>query len=147
MELMMRRAEESDYAKVIRFLEKAGLGTAGITKESAGLFLLAERDGTIQGSIGIEQYGDSGLLRSLAISPGMNEQALLAMLEQMLILAKNAGMKALYLATNKRNAIPFFEMAGFCMIVRNELPPEFFNSQHVLNILNVNDSIFLRYFT
>ncbi|CEG29198.1 GNAT family N-acetyltransferase [Bacillus sp. B-jedd] len=147
MELMMRKAEKSDFARVIVFLEKAGLGTAGITEESAGLFLLAEKDGDIQASIGIEQYGDSGLLRSLAISPGMTEQTLLAMLKQMIILANNTGMRALYLATNKRSAIPFFEMAGFSMIVRNQLPPEFFNSPHVLNILNVNDSIFLRFLT
>ncbi|RHW37181.1 hypothetical protein D1B31_15515 [Neobacillus notoginsengisoli] len=145
MELTMRSGERADFARIIEFLEKAGLGTAGVTEETANLFLLAEKDGAIRGSLGIEQYGTFGLLRSLAITPGVNEQELLSMFEQMLLLAKNKGIASLYLATNKREAIPFFEMAGFTMIVRSELPPDFFNSPHVLNILNVDNSVFLKF--
>jgi N-acetylglutamate synthase-like GNAT family acetyltransferase len=145
MQLTIRRGEKTDFTKMVEFLTKAGLSTEGLTEELQGGVILAEDREWIRGCLGMEQYGGSGLLRSLAISPGMGEQDLLAMFEQMLLLAAERNITALFLATNKRNAIPFFEMIGFKKIVKNELPSEFFNSIHVLNVLSINNSVFLKY--
>ncbi|WP_053368393.1 GNAT family N-acetyltransferase [Bacillus sp. FJAT-27245] len=144
MELLLKSGAREDLERIIGFLQKAGLGTAGIDEESAEQFLIAEDDGEIKASLGIMQFGDFGLLRSLALSEGLGGQKLFMLFEQMLLLAKQKGLKAVYLATNKRTAIPFFEMAGFSMIVKSELPEAFFQSPHVMDILNVENSVFMR---
>ncbi|WP_077247863.1 GNAT family N-acetyltransferase [Bacillus sp. FJAT-27225] len=143
--MTIRIGEETDFTGIIEFLNKAGLSTDGLTGRGAGQFILAEDRERLRGCLGMEQYGEAGLLRSLAISPGMGEEDLLAMFKQMVELAANQNVNALYLATNKRTAIPFFEMIGFKRIVKSELPPEFFNSIHVLNVLSVTNSVFLRF--
>ncbi|WP_059171837.1 hypothetical protein [Bacillus sp. FJAT-27445] len=145
MELTVRIGERADFDRIVGFLEKAGLGTAGIDEESTRFFLIAEDGAGIKASLGIEQFGKSGMLRSLALSPGIGEHELLLLFGQMLLFAKEEGMKSVYLATNKRSAIPFLEIAGFSMIVKNELPVEFFNSAHVMDILNVDNSVFMKF--
>ncbi|WP_316570582.1 hypothetical protein [Neobacillus sp. YIM B06451] len=145
MELSLKSGTREDLARIIGFLEKAGLGTAGIDEETAEQFLIAENDGEIKASLGILLFGDFGLLRSLALSEGLGGQKLFMLFEQMLLLAKQKGLKAVYLATNKRAAIPFFEMAGFSMIVKSELPEAFFRSAHVMEILNVENSVFMEF--
>lgn len=145
MELSLKSGTREDLGRIICFLENAGLGTAGINKESAEHFLIADDEGGIKACLGIELYGDAGLLRSLALSDGLGGRKLFLLFEQMLLLSKEKGLKAVYLATNKRSAIPFFEMAGFTMIVKSELPGAFFRSEHVMDILNVENSVFLKF--
>jgi amino-acid N-acetyltransferase len=61
------------------------------------------------------------------------------------LLAKEKGMKSLFLATNKNVALPFFELMGFQRIEREELPTEFHQSKHIRHVLNVDNSIFLKF--
>ncbi|RDU37482.1 hypothetical protein DRW41_06445 [Neobacillus piezotolerans] len=145
MELSLKSGAREDVERIVGFLEKAGLGTAGIDEETMEHFLIAEDEGEIKACLGIELFGDSGLLRSLALSEGLGGHKLFMLFEQMLVFAKKRGLKAVYLATNKRTAIPFFEMVGFGMIVKSELPEEFFRSSHVMDILNVENSVFLKF--
>ena len=63
----------------------------------------------------------------------------------MLQLAKEKGMSGLFLATNKGGALGFFELLGFKPVDRDDLPTEFYKSEHILHVLNVDNSLFLKF--
>jgi amino-acid N-acetyltransferase len=93
----------------------------------------------------MEAFTEFGLLRSLVVSPGQAEKEIFILFEQMMQLAKEKGMKGLFLATNKSVALPFFEIMGFQRIDRAEIPREFYQSEHIRHVLNVDNSIFLKF--
>jgi N-acetylglutamate synthase-like GNAT family acetyltransferase len=128
------------------FLRRAKLGTDGLTEETIDYFLLLENeDGTLKGSLGMEAFTEFGLLRSLVVTPGQAEKEIFVLFDQMVQLAKEKGMKGLFLATNKSVALPFFEIMGFQRIDRVDIPGEFYQSEHIRHVLNVDNSLFLKF--
>jgi N-acetylglutamate synthase-like GNAT family acetyltransferase len=143
---MIIRARKQDLERVQAFLSKAQLGTDGLTEETVDYFLLLEdEEGNIRGSLGMEAYKENGLLRSLVVSPGQAEKEIFVLFNQMLKLAQEKGITNLFLATNKSVALPFFEVLGFSRMERENLPKEFYGSEHIRHILNVDNSIFLKF--
>jgi N-acetylglutamate synthase-like GNAT family acetyltransferase len=139
---MIRMATEQDLPALVNFLEKANLGTDGL-EESINFFLVMEDEfGGMRATLGVEPYGDNGLLRSLVITAGMKENEILLLFEQMLRLAKDKNVARLFLATNKATSVPFFEMLGFSTV--DSLPVELYQSEHIKNILGVDNSVFLK---
>ena len=146
MQALIRRANQEDLENLQAFLTRANLGTDGLTAETIDYFLLLENeDGTIRGSLGMEAFGDHGMLRSLVVSPGQADKEIFILFDQMVKLAKGKGMKSLFLATNKSVALPFFELMGFQKIEREALPTEFNDSEHIRHVLNVDNSLFLKF--
>ncbi|MEY2194181.1 GNAT family N-acetyltransferase [Neobacillus sp. BF23-41] len=146
MQALIRRANKQDLGSLRQFLSRANLGTDGITDDTIDYFLLLENeDGTLKGSLGMEAFTDFGLLRSLVVTPGQAEKEIFVLFDQMVQLAKEKGMKGLFLATNKSVALPFFEILGFQRINRAEIPSEFYQSEHIRHVLNVDNSIFLKF--
>ncbi|HYK73663.1 MAG TPA: hypothetical protein VEV44_11195 [Pseudoneobacillus sp.] len=144
METMIRMASEQDLPNLLHFLEEAHLGTEGL-KETIEYFLLMEDEsGRLRGTIGVEPFGENGLLRSLVITSGMTEKDILLLFQQILRLTKEKDIKNLFLATNKRESISFFEMLGFSTVEESSLPEDLYQSEHIKNILNVDNSIFLK---
>ena len=86
-------------------------------------FYVAVETGMIRGLIGMERYGQYGLLRSLVVDPPYRNQqiagTLVAILEQK---AATSGIKALYLLTE--TAAIYFTKKGFESINREEVPDE-----------------------
>jgi N-acetylglutamate synthase-like GNAT family acetyltransferase len=145
METMIRMATEQDLDNLVNFLEKANLGTEGV-KETVEYFLLMEDEiGSLRATLGVEPFGENGLLRSLVISAGMKENEILTLFEQILRLTKEKDMKNLFLATNKHTSVPFFEMLGFSTIEEEDLPEDLYQSEHIKNILTVDNSVFLKF--
>jgi len=143
MEAVVRCAKVEDVKKLTSFLEKANLGTEGV-KEAVDYFLLLEDgSGSIQATLGIEPHGAVGLLRSLAITGDASEREILLIFEQMLLLANEKHMEALYLATNKHSSVQFFEMIGFQKVERESLNKNILSSAHVKHILTVDNSLFM----
>jgi N-acetylglutamate synthase-like GNAT family acetyltransferase len=143
---MIMRAGRQDLARVQEFLTKAQLGTDGLTEETVDCFILLEDEaGNIRGSLGMEAYKGNGLLRSLVVSSGQADKEILVLFNQMLKLAREKGITSLFLATNKSVAVPFFEVLGFTRIKQEELPKDFYQSEHIQHILNVDNSIFLKF--
>lgn len=64
---MIRPAASQDLQAVLALLEAAKLPTAGVA-EHFGSFVVADEDGRIVASAGIERYGDVALLRSLVVA-------------------------------------------------------------------------------
>jgi amino-acid N-acetyltransferase len=86
-------------------------------------FAVTKQDEEITGVIGLEIYGDYGLLRSLAVDNNFRNQGianeLLLHIEQ-LAAAKN--LKAIYLLTE--TAPDYFTRKGYQKITREDVPPE-----------------------
>jgi len=146
MQAIIRKANQEDLGNLQAFLARANLGTDGLTAETVDYFLLLENeDGTIRGSLGMEAFEEHGMLRSLVVSPGQADKEIFMLFDQMVNLAKEKGMKSLFLATNKSVALPFFELMGFQKIEREVLPTEFSTSEHIRHVLNVDNSLFLKF--
>ena len=143
---MILKAGKQDLDRVVVFLLSANLGTDGLTEETVENFLvLQDEAGSIRGSLGIEAYKEYGLLRSLVVSPPQAEKEIFILFNQMLKLAREKGITSLFLATNKSAALSFFEVLGFRKIRREEIPNEFYGSDHIRHILNVDNSVFLKF--
>lgn len=146
MASFIRKAGKEDLSKLIEFLERANLGTDGVNEDSIGCFLLLEdEEGALQGTLGMEAYTNFGLLRSLVITPGQAQKEIFVLFDQMVQLAKEKGMQSVFLATNKSATLPFFELMGFQRIGRGDLPQEFYGSKHIRHVLNVDNSLFLKF--
>jgi amino-acid N-acetyltransferase len=82
-------------------------------------FLVARRVGRVIGSVGVERYGLSALLRSLAVAPEYRGQGLgRALVERPLQEAREQGVKRIVLLTE--TAPEFFPKFGFRHIAGEE---------------------------
>jgi N-acetylglutamate synthase-like GNAT family acetyltransferase len=145
METMIRMATERDLPNLVDFLEKANLGTDGVKDRIEYFLLMEDESGRLRATIGVEPFGENGLLRSLVITAGMKENDILTMFEQILRLTKEKNISNLFLATNKHTSVPFFEMLGFSTMEEQELPKDLYQSEHIKNILTVDNSVFLKF--
>jgi len=85
-------------------------------------FWVAKQRGEVVGAIGLEIYGEAGLLRSLVVAPGCRGLGLgQALCARMLEYAQARGVKELYLLTT--TAAGFFPRLGFTVTNRNQTPP------------------------
>ncbi len=83
-------------------------------------FVLAENDSDIGGVAGLELYADCGLLRSVAVKPGMQRHGIGRQLVGKVIEnAKAYGVRRLFLLTE--TAEPFFAKMGFVRVQREEV--------------------------
>ncbi|MEH7011215.1 hypothetical protein V7087_10360 [Neobacillus niacini] len=146
MQALIRCANKEDLGSLREFLTKANLGCDGLTEETVEFFLLLEdEDGTIKGTLGMEVFAEGGLLRSLVVSPGQAEKDIVLLITQMMQLAKEKGLRNLFLATNKGVALPFFELLGFERVERDQLPAEIYRLEHIRHVFNVDNSLFLKF--
>jgi N-acetylglutamate synthase-like GNAT family acetyltransferase len=146
MQAVIRKAGRQDLGKLTEFLTGMNLGTDGLTEEAMDYFLLLEDEGgTVKGSLGLEAIGVNGLLRSLVVSSRDAEKEIFLLFAQMLQLAREKGIGNLFLATNKTTAVAFFEMLGFARVKQEDIPTELQGSEHVQQILTVDNSFFLKF--
>lgn len=142
---IIRKAKIEDLERVQQFLRRANLGTEGLTAETIASFFIKENDNEeISGTLGIEVIQGIGLLRSLVVSPGHVEEEIIDLLDKMVQLAIEKGIDRIFLATNKAATVAFFELLGFKRVEREELPQEFYHSEHIRHVLNVDNSLFLK---
>jgi len=110
----IERALPADAAAIEELLTSAGLPTAGV-REHLAHFLVARAAGAVIGVIGLEPYGEAGLLRSLAVraeyrSRGMGNTLYARLLDE----ARAKGIKRLVLLTT--TAERWFAGRGFARI-------------------------------
>ncbi|MCQ6281765.1 GNAT family N-acetyltransferase [Bacillus sp. EB600] len=143
---MIRRANGDDLVSLKAFLAKAGLGTQGLTEETAGYFLVIENeDRTLRGTLGIEPFKENGLLRSLVVTSGQAESDIYLLFQHAFLLAKELGIVTLFLATNKNGTVQFLQILGFQVVDKTELPQELSQSAHINHIMSVDNSIFFKF--
>ncbi len=146
MPLQIRGAAGKDLPAVKQFLLNAGLGIEGLSEETVDHFLIMESEvGQVMGTLGIEKMAENGLLRSLVVTSGQTQQDLLLLVSQACQFAMEKEIARLFLATNKQNAVSFFQLLGFQVVERSSLPEELFTSEHMQSIATVDNSIFLKF--
>ncbi|NML22411.1 GNAT family N-acetyltransferase [Pseudoflavitalea sp. G-6-1-2] len=108
--------------EITGLLQSQSLPVEDLSEDLNG-FLVATDGGSLVGVIGVEIYGNYGLLRSMAVHPDYRNRAIAAALAEALeYRAKNAGVKALYLLTE--TAQHYFTKKGFSVITRETVPDE-----------------------
>jgi N-acetylglutamate synthase-like GNAT family acetyltransferase len=143
MRKVVRFANQEDTSRVVKYLSEAQLGTEGVA-DAIDYFLLMENEKReVTATIGIEPVGKIGLLRSLAISSSLDQEMLLHLFNQALLLAKEKTLSTLLLATNKPESVSFFQLLGFSLINKAELPQALGSHKHVQHILSVDNSVFM----
>lgn len=119
-------AQTEDLPDVLALLQASELPLDGV-REHIATFLVIREGGRLLGTIGLETYGDVGLLRSLAVatehrSAGHGARLVESLLER----ARGAGLVAIYLLTT--TADRYFPKHGFDAIAREEADPRLASS-------------------
>ncbi len=117
----IRSAHPGDLSEIRRLLASADLTTAGVG-DHLGAYEVAEDDGRIIGSAGLEVYGSAALLRSVAVEPAHRNRGLARELVRRLIArAAAGGVDEVYLLTT--TAAGYFQRFGFEAIARDDVTP------------------------
>lgn len=115
----IRRAERGDLSRIQDLLDRQQLASGDVA-EFLGHFFVAEVEGTIAGTAGVELYGTTGLLRSAAVATGYRRRGIgRALVEQVVRYAGAQGVSALYLLTT--SAEGYFAGLGFRKVGRNDV--------------------------
>jgi N-acetylglutamate synthase-like GNAT family acetyltransferase len=139
----IRFATRQDTLKILAYLHEAQLATEGVAEAIEYFLVMEDEKGAILATLGFEANGSAGLLRSLAMSPKLNEADLLSLFQQMYLLAKEKKLTTLYLATNKPSSVAFFRSLGFRELETNDIPKALTDFQHIKNISAVDNSIIM----
>ncbi len=112
--LRLRTAADSELESVYALLRSSGLPVEGV-KEHFSHFIIAETGTTIVGSVGLEFYGGTCLLRSLAVSSEYRHLGIGGMLVDAALLAaeRNRAKKVILLT---ETAEKYFRKWGFRVI-------------------------------
>lgn len=111
MTLSITEATDDEFPYVHGVLREVGLPTAGLGDASVRLYL-AEDDGERVGVGGYERYGETGLLRSIAIVPSAQDGGLGSdLVSSIEDEAAGDGIRRFVLLTT--DAAPFFRGLGY----------------------------------
>jgi N-acetylglutamate synthase-like GNAT family acetyltransferase/2-polyprenyl-3-methyl-5-hydroxy-6-metoxy-1,4-benzoquinol methylase len=116
----VRPAGQEDLPGVESLLQEVGLPIEGVG-ENLETFLVAERDGKIIGSAGLEIAGESALLRSVASAPCARKRRVAEnLVEKALDMARSSGARSMFLLTE--TAVGWFSRMGFEPVAREAVP-------------------------
>jgi N-acetylglutamate synthase-like GNAT family acetyltransferase len=115
----LRPATQADWPGIEAMLTGADLPLAG-ARDHLGDFFVVTSDGIV-GCIGLERYGNAGLLRSLAVSTAHRDHGYgRALVDACVHHARSTGVETLALLTT--TAEPFFARLGFMRVQRDQVP-------------------------
>jgi amino-acid N-acetyltransferase len=114
-------ASAEDLSAIRALLEQCGLPTADLRDAMLELFTVCRIGGRIVGTIGLEVFAETALLRSLAVAPEHRGRRLAHDLwARVRDRARRGGIRRLYLLTT--TAEPLFFRWGFRRVARDEVP-------------------------
>ncbi len=123
LEIETSVARPEDRANLISLLEQAGLPTDDVTPALVAALTVAKDVATreIAGLVGLERFGEVGLLRSLVVAPAARGSGLgRQLVEHAEHSAKEAGISQLWLLTI--DADRFFAAYGYREASRDDAP-------------------------
>lgn len=116
----LRRARRDDIESVTRLLIANNLPIVGVS-EALDYFLVAEANGNVVGTTGLEMFGADALLRSAVVSESVRSTGVgTALIRGILALAEESDIRAVYLLT--MTAERYFPRFGFVQITRRDVP-------------------------
>lgn len=105
---------------LLDLLERAGLPRDGLD-DHLRCALVARSSGAVVGCAAVECYGDTGLLRSVAVDAAYRGCGIgRSLVDAAVDLARRRGVRTLYLLTTSATA--YFSRFGFRSIAREEVP-------------------------
>jgi amino-acid N-acetyltransferase len=119
-DVRIRPATKGDLAEIFRFLEGNGLPISGVDRCVGNFVVAYDRNGSWVGIAGLEVYGKSGLLRSVAVDGrfrGVGQGR--ALVDAVLRNARSKGVEMVYLLTD--NAESYFGGLGFEVVDRKDV--------------------------
>ncbi len=126
--LEIEGAKKSDLAAIKVLLQSTELPTDGIEAHLENFLVIRNPKGIsgsdlLVGSIGLEVYRKSALLRSLAVHPNFQGSGLgTRLVDSIINVAKKKGITQLFLLTD--TAEDFFKKKGFVIVEREKVPEE-----------------------
>jgi len=112
-----------DLPLVLSLLTESGLPCDGVVDHFPEAYVVIREGEAVVAVAGLEPYGESGLLRSVAVAPPARGKGLgLAITETLLRDAVDRGFRQVFLLTS--TATDFFRKLGFIETVRDEAPVE-----------------------
>jgi len=122
MAFSIRSAEADDWQAVKELLQEENLPVADLEVQRMPDFLIAESaSGDVIGSVGLEQFADCALLRSLVIAKDNRHAGLgRALVERLEALAQRCGAAQMWLLTI--DAEDFFRRLGYTRRERSDAP-------------------------
>jgi amino-acid N-acetyltransferase len=125
-DLRIRRATKNDLPNITKLLDALHLPTAGVSSHIDN-FLISESQGEIIGTIGLEIYDKTALLRSAAVVPQYQNKGIGNRLYNVLLsYAQQIGIKELILLTT--TAKDYFLGKGFEVIDKESIHKRVFSS-------------------
>jgi amino-acid N-acetyltransferase len=122
-DIRIRPATHEDLNAVQTLLQQASLPLEGVADFFPGNYAIGETNDGIVAAIGVERYGDHGLLRSAVVAEAQRGTGLGSQLTRDRIeWCRSQQLSAVYLLTT--TAAPFFERMGFERIERGDVPAE-----------------------
>lgn len=119
----MRILSNPALPQIAPLLEQCGLPTDDIRSEYLPDFVLAMEGETPVGVAGLQVFGESALVRSVAVAPGSRSQGLGSqLLSSVESRARERGVRQLYLLTNEASA--YFAKHGYTEYSRCSAPKE-----------------------
>jgi len=132
-ELKPREARTSDLESVLRLIEACQLPIEGITAHFPTSYLVVDSDQGLVGVAGVERYEAVGLLRSVAVAPGVQSEGVGGLLVKAAVtIAVKEKFSALYLLTT--DADSYFSRFGFQVIGRADVHPSIAMSEEFSQI-------------
>ena len=131
-------------AEMIALLQSQQLPVEDLPSQLSDFFV-AQEDGKLIGLIGMEQYGEYGLLRSMVVHPDFrNQQIAAALVKTLEQRATAAGIKALYLLTE--TAAIYFSKKGFSTVQRETVPDAIKVSSEFSHVCPVSATVMAKQF-
>ncbi|GAE27221.1 hypothetical protein JCM9140_3349 [Halalkalibacter wakoensis JCM 9140] len=129
MGIVVRKGEMRDMLPIQKLVAKAGLRDQGIEQYIESFLVVEDEEENMIGTVGVEQYEQYGLLRSLVLdSPIWNAKLSLEFLQLTLKYAEEQQIETVYLCAKGTNAL--FHQLGFREVEKDEVPKAIKNSEH-----------------
>ncbi len=122
MTFRLEPATPADLPAIRALLDELKLPSADVGQGDQR-FVVARDGGTLAGCVGVEMYGESALLRSLAVAPARQGEGLgRALTERAIAEARGRGARRAWLLTTTAEA--WCRRLGFETIGRESVPAE-----------------------
>jgi len=126
--LNLKTAARTDLQDISRFLNENGLPTAGVEKAVENFVLAIDNHAAWIGTAGFELYGESCLLRSVAVAIDYRGKGYgKSLVDAALRNAKARGARTAFLLTE--TASEYFKRLGFQVIDRKDIDEKVMTSQ------------------
>lgn len=138
-----QQAEEKDVIELEQFLTSANVSAEGVRPHFKYYLLARDTAGKMIATVGLEPMKSIGLLRSFVFDASFPHESIPALLQQILLIAKNGNLHSVYLATNKQSSLSLFEALGFRQIEAEELPAVYYASEHGKQLAGMDNCCFM----